>query len=220
MAFVSHAALVGWLYGGSPVDPQARAEFPDLLLEFGEGATTYGYPDNMGNITIGRGNEIPNLDAWEALDWGDANPDEIVYAWAALQAAAEEVKANGPNEWPGGGAFAGKTKIRATQESIDLLIQKRLDEFDSALRQEWPGWDEAPPPAQSVLMRLAWACGTVGKKGVNHIGWPKLYAFWVAKNWAGCSTQCAIPALEKTEPGANERARELFLSCVDPTTTA
>lgn len=222
MAFVSAASLAAYLQE-VPVDPTARAEFPALLVEFGEGSTLYGYPDNLGNITIGKGNLIPNLAAWEALDWGDASENEIQTAWVVLQNAAAKVKRDGPERWPGGGHFAGLTHIRATQASIDALIETRLDEFDSAARLEWPGWDDAPPAAQSVLVRLYWACGPRPPHGMTRVGWPKLWAFWCAKDWGtrlddgtvtGCASECAIPALEKTEPGANERARDMFLSCV------
>jgi hypothetical protein len=223
MPIVYMAALTAWLAGGTPVDSGARANFPALLVEFGEGATLYGYPDNEGNITIGRGNEIPNYAAWQGLDWTltdgvtPATFTQVQTAWLALSTAAKIVKANGPDKWPGGGHYESYTSVRATQASIDALIQQRLDEFDSALRAGWEGWDDAPPAAQSVLMRLAWACGTVGPKGVNAIGWPKLHAFWVAKDWAGCATECSIPALDNTEPGANERAKAMFLSCVPAT---
>jgi hypothetical protein len=202
-----------------PVDPVARANFPALVTEFGEGCTDYGYVDNAGNVTIGRGNLIPNLAAWMALDWGDASFTEIQTAWLVLQGQASIVKAGGPKEWPGGGYFAKFTTIRATQASLDALVQARLDEFDAALRAEWPGWDDAPPDAQSVLMRLAWACGTEGLKGVNRHGWPKLWAYWSAKQWGspGCADECSIPALDETEPGANAKAKALFLGCVNPT---
>ena len=218
---ISMVALSGWLYGGQ-VDPQARADFPALVTSLGEGCTDYGYPDNEGNITIGRGNEIPSLAAWMALDWGDASATEIQTAWLVLQGQASIVKSRGPGAWPGGQAYARYTTIRASQASLDALVERRLDEFDAELRAGWPGWDDAPPSAQSVLMRLAWACGTQGPTGVNARGWPKLHAFWVAKNWGatlpdgtvtGCASECAIPALELTEPGANERARAMFLSC-------
>ena len=210
------------------MDPQARALFPHLLLEFGEGSTTYGYPDNGGTITLGEGNACETFAQFADLDWrnpdnSSASSDQVQAAWRALQVAAAQVRQNGPRKWPGGGHYASLTTIRATQDSINALIQKRIDQFDSSARLLWPGWDDAPEPAQDVLMRLMWACGTRGVHGVNATGWPRLHAAWVAKRWGvttddgpGCADECAIPALDETEPGANDRARQLFLSCVVP----
>ena len=212
------AMLTAWL-GGNPVDPSARAMFPDLLVAFGEGSVTYAYPDNLGNITTGRGNELETYADFAALDW--RNPDgsvctanQLQTAWTTLLGAASRVRALGPKAWPGGGRFATLTTIRATKASIDALIQNRLNEFDAALRANWPGWDDAPPPAQEALMRLAWACGTKPPKGVTSGGWPRLHAFWVAKQWGspGCADECAIPALDGTEPTANATERDLFLA--------
>ncbi len=185
------------------MDPQARAAFPDLLLEFGEGATDWMYLDQapQHNVTIGRGNMLPTLDAALALDWGDATPAEVRAAW--LKVVSHPDLAH-----KGGGAFAPLTTVRATKASLDGLIQARLDQFDAELRLTWPGWDEAPGAAQEALMRLAWACGPALAPR-----WPRLHQLWTARDWAGCAEECAIPALDATEPGANERERQLFLSC-------
>jgi hypothetical protein len=212
---ISIAALNGWLYGGI-VDPQARAEFPALLLSFGEGSTLYPYPDDEGNITIGRGNLLPSLAAFSAIEW--VNPDStpasanaVQTAWLTMQGHASIVKANGPDRWPGGAAFAKYTAIRATQQSVDALIEARLDQFDTAARRDWPGWDSSPPAAQKALMRLYWACG---EGGMAPGKWPHLHTAWIAQDWATCARECVIPALDATEPNANTLESALFLSCV------
>lgn len=227
---ISIAALNGWLYGGI-VDPQARAEFPELVSSMGEGCTPYPYPDDEGIVTFGRGNALESFQAFMAVPWtvngAPAMDQQVQAAWLTLQNASKLVKLAGPKKWPGGGHYADLTPLRASQDTIDALVEKRLDEFDSSLRAQWPGWDDAPPNAQTVLMRLAWACGTEGDGSgggtpVNQHGWPKLYAFWIAREWGsrlpdgtitGCASECSIPALDQTEPGANQRAIDLFLSC-------
>jgi len=214
MAYVSIAMLAAWL-GGNPVDPVARAFFPTLLVEFGEGSTRFGYPDEDGDTTIGRGNKIDTLAAWSALDWSNldgspASQMQVQTAWTQLQTAGAQVRAAGRAAWRGGGHYEGLTKIRASQDSIDALIGSRLDEFDRILRAQWPGWDAAPPKKQEALMRLAWACGTEGPKGLNVHGWPKLHAAWVARNGVACAAECRIPRLDATEPGANALEASLF----------
>lgn len=207
------------------MDPVARAEFPDLLIEFGEGDTDWPYPDNAGNITIGRGNMLPNQSAFMWLDW--RNPDgavasstQLQTAWLTLQSAAARVRSLGPKKWPGGGYYETLTSIRASRASIDALIQARLDENDRILRAQWPGWDAAKPNAQKALMRLAWALGPEFARR-----WPRLHQAWVAQEWHICAQECRIPSLDQTEPGdpahgipsANDIEAGLFESCVEDT---
>jgi GH24 family phage-related lysozyme (muramidase) len=208
--------------GGMPVDPVARQNFPDLMMSMGEGFTDWGYPDDVGNITIGRGNLIPNLTVWCTLYWvnldgSDANSAQVQTAWLQLHNAAAHVLSEGKDKWPGGGAYKSITSIRATKASLDALAYARLDAFDATLTAEWPGYQDAPPPAQSALMRLIWACGG---GGFNPTKWPKLYAFWCAKDYAGCATECDLPSVAKTEPKANEMERELFRQAAEYPTEA
>ena len=226
MAFISSARLISALlspFAEVPVDPVARTAFPQLLIEFGEGSTTYGYPDNEGNITIGRGNMLQTYAAFAALDWQGATANQIQTAWTVLQTAAAKVKRDGPDRWPGGGHYEGLTTIRATQASIDALIDSRLNEIDAVARTEWPGWDDVPRNAQEALARLMWACGPELAPR-----WPKLHAAWVAKRWDICAQECRIPSLDQTEtgdpkhgiPSANDLEAGIFESCVPPTSSA
>jgi GH24 family phage-related lysozyme (muramidase) len=207
------------------MNPEARATFLDLMTQMGEGNTDYGYPDQLGNITIGRGNLIPNLAMWMRLDWRNsdnslASNNAVQTAWTLLQQQSIHVMAAGPDRWPGGGAFAWVTHIRATQACLDALAYAKLDAIDAKLAATWPGYAEAPPPAQQALARIAWACGTEPPKGCCQQGWPKLYAFWCAKDWAtfdadgnpvsGCITECDLPSVRKTEPEALGLERDLF----------
>ena len=209
---IAEAALLVAL-GGEPVNPTARQNFPDLMDSFGEGFTDWGYPDDKGNITIGRGNLIPNLAAWMALGWANtdgtpASSMQIQAAWLDLQTAAKAIRVAGPSKWPGGGYYTSTTSIRATKASLDALAYARIDSFDAILTEQWPGYQDAPPPAQSALMRLIWACGP---GGFNPTKWPKLYAFWCRGDYAGCATECDLPSVAQTEPKANEMERDLFM---------
>jgi hypothetical protein len=220
---IAEAAMLVAL--GGQVDATARQNFPDLMDSMGEGFTDWGYPDDVGNITIGRGNLIPNLQAWVALEWydnlagGPASANAIQTAWMTLQRAGQHVKVAGPEKWGGGGSYANLTHIRATKASLDALAYVRLDAFDAILTAEWPGYQAALPNAQSALMRLIWACGG---GGFNPTKWPKLYSAWCAGNWALCATPecCYLPSIARTEPKANEMEAALFLSCVAPTEAA
>lgn len=197
---------------GAPMDPVARATFPGFLLECGEGAVDWLYLDRKGLVTTGRGNLLPTLADAQALDWrwpngNPAGPADVATAWRLVTSRRDLVL-------HGGGAYASLTSIRATPESLDHLIQRRIDTFEAILRAQWPGWDDAPPAAQSALMRLAWACGP----GLA-AGWPKLHAAWSARDWAMCATECRIPELDASEPMANELTEQLFLSCIETSDT-
>ena len=207
MPWIATAALVAWLIGG-PVDPVARANFPNLLVEFGEGSVTYLYLDQADppNVTIGRGNMLPTLGDALALDWSGASAQAVQAAWLRVKSHPELAK-------DGGGAFASLTTIRATQTSIDALIGSRLNEIDAVARAEWPGWDAAPPLKQEGLARIMWACGPRIAPGPGRDPtktWPKLRAAWIARDRAACAAECRIPSLDRTEPGANDREAQLF----------
>ena len=197
------------------MDPIARSRFPDFLLECGEGAANWMYLDQADppNVTTGRGNMLATLHDAMILDWrkpdnSPASPQDIQVAWLRVKTQPHLAR-------QGGGAFASLTSIRATKASIDALIQSRIDLFDAELREDWPGWDTSPSPAQKALMRLAWACG-----GRLASRWPRLHTAWVARNWAECARQCRIPALDGTEPGANDLEAALFRACLGPDTNA
>lgn len=208
-AFVSMVALTAWLEGAPPVDPIARAKFPDFLLECGEGSTDWLYLDqgHPPNVTIGRGNLLPNLAAALRLDWRDAQGMPV--SSSAVQAAWLRVVSHPELAVHGGGAYKALTSVRATQTSIDALIDTEIDRFEGVLRAQWPGWDVAPGAAQEALMRLAWAVGPAFAPK-----WPRLHAAWVARNWQECAVECRIPSLDAVEPHANDAEAALFESCV------
>ena len=192
------------------MDPQARANFVPFLLQCGEGHLRHLYLDQHipPIVTTGDGNALFTLSQAFAIDWRfpdgrQATRAEIAEAWFAVKARPDLAK-------DGGGAFAKLTQIRATEASITKLIEDKIDVLLASLEASWP-WmtpspDEAPPPAQEGLLRIAWACGTTSLP----TRWPHFRAAWIARQWDVCATQCRIPALTKTEPKANDLEAGLF----------
>jgi hypothetical protein len=198
---------------------RTRTELPGFLIRCGEGCTDYGYPDQLGNITVAVGCAVWNLAEWSALDWRNldgspASANAVQTAWTLLQVAAAKVRRLGPQAWPGGGHYAGLTSIRLAPASRDAIVAAKAAQFDVELRAGWPGYDDAPWQGQLALMRLAWACGTRPPKGCCAGGWPKLHAAWMAQDWATCAEECALPGIEQVEPAANGLERDLFLASV------
>lgn len=203
------------------MNPLAVSALPSFLVRCGEGRLAYGYPDQRGIITTAIGCAVFDLAHWTALDW--RNPDDSPAsasakqtAWLALKTAAAKVIADGADRWPGGGHFAGVTSIRLTDEGIGALVAARLLGFDPDLRMGWPGWDDEDLPwqAQAGLARLAWACGTRGNTGCNQVGFPKLHAAWLTRDWKACANESFLRSITATEPNGNELEREMFMACV------
>lgn len=204
MPWVASAAFIAWLLGGA-VDPQARAAFVPFLVQVGEGSTTWLYLDDKCNVTIGVGNMLPTVDDALALDWAGAPEADVRAAWYAVTTRRDLAGR-------GGGAFRTLTTVRATQASIDELIERDILTYEPVLRQTFPDYDSVPWPAQVGLMRMAWAMGPAFASGGK---WPNFRAGWSAKQYRICAAECRIPELDATEPHANADTAALFVQAAE-----
>jgi hypothetical protein len=170
--------------------PAAREDFLAKTREL-EGVCQWLYLDVRGLVTVGIGNLVDpigslwaaNLD-WVNLDWrnGDA-PAEDSEVWAAWRI----VKGHQELREHGGGAFQHLTAIRATDESIDHLVEATITRFERALRvfyPEMPGWPDA---AQVSVMLMAWALGAGFPAK-----WPKLSSALHRLNFELAAEECQM----------------------------
>lgn len=185
------------------MDPRAREQIVPFLLRSGEGFELLLYLDEKGIVTTGVGNALFTSADALALDW--RRPDHTPASDAEVLGAYAAVSARKDLAGHGAGAFTAVTMIRTTAASIGALIDRDIARYEGILRQQWAEWDAAPWPAQLALLRLAWACGPYFAPR-----WPKLHAAWTAKDWGACAGECRIPALDRTEPGANNAEAALF----------
>jgi GH24 family phage-related lysozyme (muramidase) len=165
--------------------PAAREAFLAKTREL-EGVCQWLYLDVRGLVTVGIGNLVDPIGSlWAAnLDWrsGDepAADSEIWAAWRTVK-GHQELRTHG------GGAFQGLTAIRATDESIDRLVELTMTRFERELRRffpEMPGW---PDSAWVSVMLMAWALGASFPSR-----WPKLTAALRTLDFGTAALECSM----------------------------
>ena len=133
-----------------------EANYTDFTTKF-EGKLPFMYLDVKGLVTTGIGNLIDPIGAALSLPWvhtngAPASQDEIRSAWNAVK-ARQDMKLRG------GGAFAGVTDLRLTDDGIRQLVNDKLRANEAILRKRFPTYDNWPADAQLGLLSMAWAMG-------------------------------------------------------------
>lgn len=194
--------------------PIVLATFPSWSARF-EGSTRYFYCDIKGLVTIGVGLlaeplALVNGLAFRRADNNPATAQEVGAAWLVVK-SRQDLRTHG------GGAYAGLTTLRATQESLDWLLVRKLGQMEARARATFPEWDTFPAASQLAMASMMWAAGP----GV-FAGFPHFSAAVMVQDWTTCSSTCHLDDSHNTglRP-RNEANAELFLkaaTCADPDT--
>jgi GH24 family phage-related lysozyme (muramidase) len=167
-----------------------------------EGVVAFMYRDTHGYVTVGAGNKAdPVGDAvplpFQNKDAGrKATEQEIKDAWKAVKAMPAGLAAP---------RYALRPSIELPDDEIKKLALARLDkEFLSALRRDFPGFDQLPRPARRALVDMAYNLGV----GAFPSKWPTLKNAVVAKDWARAAESCRV---KNGRPERNEWRAALFL---------
>lgn len=122
-----------------------------------EGVVPWMYQDIKGLVTVAIGNLIdPMVHAlvlpFVRPDGSRATKEEIAAEWQAVKAHPLLAK-------HGHIAARSVTRLRLTDEGIVEVVLQKLHQFESALCQRFPGFDDWPADAQLATLSMAWACG-------------------------------------------------------------
>ena len=123
--------------------------------------TNFLYLDKKGLVTTAFGVLLEPVSTalacpWVRPDGTPASPAEITAEWAKVKARQDMRE--------GGGVAYGKiTTLRLTREGVDLVVSRKLDLADRAMRSRFTGWEEYSPDAQLFALSMCWAIGG---------GWP------------------------------------------------
>ena len=193
--------------------PSALAQLGPFLVACGEGRMGWLYLDQSEPtpiVTTAIGCALFTLADCLRLDW--RNADDSQASDSAIQAAWLRVRSHPELAPHGGGAFETLTSVRLPEAAIDALVAQRAAELEHDGTPSLPGYADAPDAAQVGAMRLWWATGAHGFAA----RWPRFCAAFNAARWSECADEDVIPALAKTEPGANELLSALFRSLATP----
>jgi GH24 family phage-related lysozyme (muramidase) len=181
-----------------------RGIFPSWSARF-EGSTRYFYCDIKGLVTIGVGLlaeplALVNGLAFRRSDNTPATAQEVGAAWLVVK-SRQDLRTHG------GGAYAGLTTLRATQESLDWLLVRKLDQMEARVRATFPEWDTFPAAAQLAMASMMWAAGPV-----VFAGFPRFSEAVRVQDWTTCAQTCHLD--DSHNPGLRPRNSEnaaLFL---------
>jgi GH24 family phage-related lysozyme (muramidase) len=173
-----------------------RSLFPSFSKQF-EGRVSWMYLDVKGLVTIGVGNLIDPLSAAIELpfihraDGSPATRDEIGAEWTAL-------KNNTKLAHEGYLACKQVTSLGLTDDAIDDLVRRRLEQNEGFLKKTFADWDTWPADAQLGVLSMAWAMGA---------GFPAQYPSFSAGckkgDWNVAAAQCHIR--DDDNPGVRPR---------------
>jgi GH24 family phage-related lysozyme (muramidase) len=124
-----------------------------------EGAVEHFYVDTTGNVTIGLGFLVPNLEAALALPLVDRQSG----AKASAQAIERSFRAvAGAPAGQRASAYSALCSVKLPQDSQDTLLANRLEEFRVGLKRQFEQFDQLPAPVAHALLDMAFNLGLNG----------------------------------------------------------
>lgn len=161
--------------------------FPSFSVKF-EGRVNHMYLDVKGLVTTGVGNLIDPLNGSKALklpwlrkvDNQPASEQEIRDEWYYLKTRPDLARKHYK--------YAGNVcKLYLSEEAIDQLVFKKLEDNEKILKKYYPQWDSYPADAQLGILSMAWAVGA---------GFPEIFKnftqYALRQEWDKAADCCGI----------------------------
>ena len=172
------------------------------LIRRGEGSIPYMYLDTNGYVTVGVGHMMRTVAAAQALpferraDHAPATADEITAEYTKIAALPFGQSHDAES-------FEPYTTLELTSEEIDSLLDRRIAEFETGLRQDFVGFDNYPDRVRLGLMDMAFNLGNNGLV----TKFPGFTAAARAQDWSKCAAECHRKGIRESR---NKEVRELF----------
>ncbi len=158
-----------------------------------EGVVRWMYADVKGLVTTAIGNLIdplpPGLPFVNKLTGLAVSEDAIRADWQRIKGDASLAKL-------GHRACERITMLRLTDEGVNQVVSRKLDEMDRALAKRFPQWELWPADAQLATLSMSWACGPA-------FHFPTLEAALRSADFGKAATECHIN--ETGNPGVVPR---------------
>ncbi len=166
----------------------------------------YMYLDTKGNVTVGKGFMIPDVDSAGRYPFyygtssenliKQANPHDIrdAYNKVKRKSYGQGVVAKSFNPFSSGSDLS---KIGLNNDFIQQEIIRRLDASQKSLERKFRSFDQRPYPAQKALMDMEYNIGNPKfqhtiidpSTGQNKPGWPKLFDALTNEDYAQAARQ-------------------------------
>ena len=193
--------------GASPVTgTSVHLDVRERFLAFNEpfeGRCPFMYLDVKGLVTTGVGNLIDPVVAALALPWKrpDGTPatlNEVQDEWIAVKTRTDLAPR-------GGGHFEAITVLRLTDEDIDRLVMRKLDEMAAHIQHAHPCFASLPSDVQLAVLSMAWAMGPA-------FPFPRFWAHIEAGDYKAAAEECTINPPIGTIVKRNAANRSLLLA--------
>lgn len=171
----------------------------DQLIEE-EGSIAWPYLDTRGNVTVGVGHRIPNVEAAEDLPW----------LYRGQPATLEQLRAGWYwliSQTPGLVASTYRRDLTLSDAAIRNLLTADLASTRKRVRGVYKGFDNYPASAQKALLDMGFNLGVAGLI----LKFPHLHFMAEAGQWAQCATECERQGISEDR---NQRTAQLFLQSV------
>lgn len=171
--------------------------FMRLTADFEGGQqTNFMYLDGLGLVTTAFGVLIDPVSAALACPW--VKPDGSAATQAEVVAAWNRVKSQQNMKLRGGMAFKPLTNLRLTEEGAQLVVGRKLQQAESAMRRRFPGWDDFGADAQLFALSFCWAIGPAWPTK-----FPKCAEFYGKRDYLAAAQEAHIS--EVGNPGIKPR---------------
>lgn len=178
------------------------------LIKQGEGSISHMYLDTRGFVTVGVGNMLKTA--------ADAQELTFVERDNGSAATAENIATdyNAVRERPYGmeypaSSFKTYTKFDMSDAEINMLLDRRITEFEARLRDDFLGFDSYPDRARLGLIDMAFNLGNHGLV----TKFPTFTAAARAGHWMKCAEECQRRGISDAR---NEEVKKLFEEADDP----
>src|SRR5215475_2926641 len=178
------------------------------LTEF-EGVVPWMYLDTKGLVTVGVGQMLPDAASAQSLAFTD--PSGQPATQDAIQSDYDRVSALAPGKCPG--FYHTSTSLVLPDPAIDMLLMKRVTDFDDQLRERFQAYASFPDPAKLGLLDMIY---NLGRDGLfQHF--PHFMAAVDKQDWLAAAANCHRVGPSQAR---NDWTRQQFLAAVAGSTPA
>jgi GH24 family phage-related lysozyme (muramidase) len=190
-----------------------RLGFPAFNRRY-ESYLRFFYLDVKGLVTTGLGNLMEPISVAYEITWVHPNGSrasnaDVDHAWHVVK-SHQEMAVHGGSAFQ----FLPGNEIRATEQSINALVDRKMNSCDAALRRLFPTWEAWPSECQTATLSMAWAMG-VGK---IVSAFPHFMASCMRHDWRTASAECHMSEVGQNTSfvARNEANKQLFLTAACP----
>ncbi len=157
-------------------DCDIRERMYSVIKKF-EDYKEFPYRDSEGNITVGIGENVHNLNKFMNIDWIDEQGNRIRSSQAARH-YQDLLKLPGNNYVAD--YYKDKTPLRISEETGRRLYDEHINDDLKVLRNTFANFDKFPPQMQNVLLDIKYNTGNVKQEK-----WPNLHEAIANRNLEG-----------------------------------